>query len=361
MSLGQGDIHILLTAEDQTSDAFNSATANLTTMTSSSDTTTSALDSQTQQLRDNAKYLGQHTRDTRLFNRQFRESHEAIHAATRAIGSFGTAGVTANRVFLQWNQIQDRVEDNAQRVADAEEKLRLARKKGDPAEIAAAEKNYNRVLKEQGRIMRELPGQYLGMGLMLTSLTDNFYSSLRSFREFQFAVRRQGGIKSIVAGGLESLSNAFGGGGNTIGGQGPLGNNKVGGRWGQGMLSRLMSAKGMAGMAIAGGGMAASLALTNGAEDSNTRAMGVAGSVASGAIGGMMMGGPVGAALMGGLGLITGLASNFHDEFTNLFAGRGFLSNKDAGIDVNVQVSADSSLNVSATAKERTMRYISSD
>lgn len=347
-SSSTGEVEIVFRGRDEVSQAITGINGELTSLNGSLNRNNTLMASNGQSIQQVNKQQREMLLEQRVVRRQFMLNNQTFFETTRFIGSVGGAAMKANSIFLGWNALQIRQAKANEDVKDTYDAMQRAiAKYGAGSEKAKkATEDYNKAVAAQKQLNLELPGQYLAMGLSFGSLATDVGRVAMEYNTLSHTIGRGGGIRAMLG---RAIGSSGGGGvGSLVGGALPsLGGGLGGGP--SGILGKIGGAKGLAGLGIGIGGIAASLALTSG-KDNTTRALGVAGSVGSGALGGFMMGGPVGAAVGGALGLITGLASNYGEEFGNLFAGRGFKSNKDAGVnDAGITVNGDMNINSTGT------------
>jgi len=349
MSVSAGSVEIDISVNDQTSQAISSISGSFQGVRQDINENNTLLQANQDSWLQQSKAVNLAYREQRFIRREFMLGHQTFYETTRLMSGIGHAGMRLNSIFLSYNAIQIRQAQADERVADAKDRVAaaMAQYGAGSKEATDAQKELNKAMEAQQQLAMQLPGMYLGLGMSALGFAGDIGKTALDLRMLQATVARKGGIANMIKGfiGTSAVSTSAG----ELGGLPIFGRNTSASLGSSsGILGRLGGMRGLAGLGIGIGGTALALGLTAGSEDPTTKAVGLLGGIGSGALGGFMMGGPIGAAIGGGLSLIAGLATNYHEEFANLFAGRGFLSNKDAHIDVNVNVSADEGLKAEA-------------
>lgn len=343
----EGEVEIVFRGRDEVSSAITGINGELTSLNGSLNKSNTLMASNGQTIQQVNKQQREMMLEQRVVRRQFMLNNQTFFESTRFIGSVGGAAMKVNSIFLGWNALQIRQAKVNEDVKDTYDDMQraIARYGAGSEQAKKATERHNKALEAQKQLAMELPGQYLALGLSTFSLASDVGKIAANYNELAFSIKKGGGLGALLRRGIGSSGG--GGVGSLIGGALPSLGGGVGGGP-SGLLGKIGGLKGVAGLGIGIGGIATSLALTNG-KDNTTRALGVAGSAASGALGGFMVGNIPGAVVGGVLGLVTGLASNYGEEFGNLFAGKGFKSNKDAGVDGGITVNGDMNINSTGT------------
>lgn len=363
MSVSAGSVEIDIIANDQTSDTINNIGGAFQTVRQDINSQNDVLDANTNGWLAQSKQVNLAFREQRFIRREYMLQHQTFSETTRLMTGIGHAGMRLNSIFLGYNAIQIRQQQADERVATAKERLANAvAKYGVHSKQATdAQKDLNKAMADNSSIAQQMPIQYLAMGMQALGFAGDLQKIGLDFKLLKHSIGRQGGLKNVIGGFLGSGSFAP----STIPLDGMLGgmrgsNGKMGG-----LMRRLGGARGMGMLGIGATGLGLTEAFESGALGSTGSAQGdkltgLLGSVGSTAMMGAAFG-PWGALAGGVAGLGLGLAQNYGEEFSNLFAGKGFKSNKDLGIDINLNVSADDSLNVQSDVMARTMATIHSN
>lgn len=347
MSVSAGSVEIDFRVNDQTSESISAIGTNMQSLRQDINSQNDLVDANAQSWQSQAKQVNLAYREQRFIRREFMLSHQPFYQTTALLSSIGQAGMRMNSMFLQYNAIGIHQAQVDQRVADAKQKLADAVEKygANSKQATAAQKDLNSAMQGQQQFNMTLPGQYAAMGMSALGFAGDIGRVALNLKLWKSDMGRAGGVGNILSGIFGVGSNAASGG--MIGGMGPMRNmmgtnGKMGGLMGKfGNIGTGRMIAGGAGIALMGAGLT-----MGGSDDPNQRLGSLFSSSAGGAMMGTMMLPGIGTAIGGALGAVVGLAQNYHEEFANMFSGKGFLSNKDAGVNVNITVSADEGTDV---------------
>jgi hypothetical protein len=346
-------VETIFTATDETGPALSSARNGAIGLRREIEDTTGAYGSYEDQLRSNASAIRDNTRIGRLNTQAFRQEHEVLFTSIDLASSVGQSFLRLTHIFTAYNTMQLRVQDQEERVANAQEATRDAAARYGASSRQAIEAKRREIIETEklNRVNQEAQIQMIANSVAALSVVSGFGRVAQQANKLRFAVGQRGGLSEVL--GL--------GGAPLAAGLPPLG-----GTGGRGFLSRIGGVRGAAG--IGAGALGAAIianAALNPAQtqgDKLATTLGTAGSFGlSGALLGSVvpgLGTLVGGAIGAGAGLGAGLFQNFGEEFANLFAGKGFTTN--AALDVNVNVNTAPGVVASASVAADNMLRVRS-
>lgn len=333
MSVSAGTVEIDFRANDQTSEVIGNISSNMQGLQQDITTqnTTVGRNKEAWELQNVA--VSKAYREQRFIRREFMLSHQPFYQTTALLGSIGHAGMRVNSIFLAYNAIQIRQAQADERVANAKKNLAeaIAKYGANSKQAVDAQEDLNKAQESGKQLAMQMPGMYAGLGMSALGFAGDIGRVALQSRLWTADMKKAGGIQNVLGNALMGLPVQ----GPTMPGEKGLGRaGGLAGRFGGMGSMRMMG--GLAGIGMIGAGLA-----LGGSQDPNQRIGSLFSTAAGGALAGSMIMPGIGTAVGAGLGLVTGLVQNYHEELANLFAGKGFLSDKDAGVNVNISVSAE--------------------
>lgn len=211
MSGNDLEVGIIVTGDDQTG-GFSSVQDALGNMQQGMVNSQNAIYTETDALRARGGQIRQTIKDERLFRNGFKQSHALFFTSTRLIGQVGNAAMKTNSIFLNWNVLQERIADTEDRVAAARRRQAAAieRYGAGSKQAMKATEDLNDELKKQEKLGRELPGQYLAMGLGAFSMVGDIANAAQTFGLLRFQIGGKGGLGKVLGLGTSAVKAAEG-------------------------------------------------------------------------------------------------------------------------------------------------------
>lgn len=251
---------------------------------------------------------------------EFELNNRSLVATQRVLSGVGRVAGTLTTMWTKYNIAQIRVADADRNAMEATaEYLRTLAEFGPAAQQTQdALRQQTEALEDQQRAANDARLMYVFLGIESAQAIGGMIGAIPKLKELATTLRGVAaantltGAASVGGAVLPGMAGTAGKTGGLLG--------KIGGMKGIGAIG---------GGALVAGGVLSSSAIT-GDKDNTTRLLSLAQSAGGGALLGLSLGGPIGALIggVGGLGL--GLATNYGEEFSNLFSGKGFVSNQDA-------------------------------
>ena len=349
MATSERTLKLVFTGQDDSGRAVKSVTESMKGLKQAFREGKADLTAEKQAYSDSITVLKGRQRQERLLNLEYRESHQNLFRVAGVINSVGNAALTVNSVLTNYNMLQTRIKQQNNDVASAYDKMQeaITRFGVGSSQAQDAIKAFNEEQEKAKDLAADANLQYVNMALSFGSMASDATRIAQQFNTIRQAGKTtEGSVTNTVA-------NAAGAAG-VIG----AGNKVKNVLTGVGTKAGLVTSAGTGALASAGGsklttlgkvagaagggllvtsGILTSQALSEDKLSNEDRIFSVLQQAGGGALLGATLGTVVpgignlaGAAIGGGAGFVSGLATNFGEEFGNLFAGKGFLSNEDA-------------------------------
>jgi len=311
-------VETIYTATDETGGAIESARSGAVGLRKDITATGDAYDSYSDQLRATGPVLRDNQRLQRLSTLGFKQQHEVLFDSIDVVSGIGHGFLKLTSIFTAYNTLQTRVGDQEERLHDAQEKTleAVARYGANSQQAIKARKAEQKEQEKLNRVNQEGQLQMVGLGVAGLSMASDFTHVLTKVNKLRYAIGTRGGLGSIIG-------NVFGGGTSLAAGVSPL----AGARGGISRGTLLRGAALGGGITLATAGIAGTLQDNKTFNDKLTNVISLAGS-------GALLGAALAPATLGlsipigaAAGAIAGLATNFNEEFGNLFTGKGFVPN----------------------------------